>query len=241
MRTFHIGGIASGVFKNPEIKVRTGGTVQYKNLRIVQTIDGASIVLNKTGSVTILDDNGRVLEDYKIVAGSVLTQPDGGSIKKGEVLAMWDPHNIPILSEKAGKIGFSDMIPGVTIKREMDDSSGQITTVVVEHKDDLNPQIEILDGKKVIATYAIPTGAQIVVNEKDTITQGAMLAKTPRQASKTQDITGGLPRVAELFEARRPKEAAEMAKIDGVVSVDGTLRGKKKLLVTDPELSLIHI
>ena len=235
MRTFHIGGIASGVFKNPEIKVRTGGTVQYKNLRIVQTIDGASIVLNKTGSVTILDDNGRVLEDYKIVAGSVLTQPDGGSIKKGEVLAMWDPHNIPILSEKAGKIGFSDMIPGVTIKREMDDSSGQITTVVVEHKDDLNPQIEILDGKKVIATYAIPTGAQIVVNEKDTITQGAMLAKTPRQASKTQDITGGLPRVAELFEARRPKEAAEMAKIDGVVSVDGTLRGKKKLLVTDPE------
>ena len=92
MRTFHIGGIASGVFKNPEIKVRTGGTVQYKkNLRIVQTIDSASIVLNKTGSVLILDDNGRVLEDYKIVAGSVLTQPDGGSIKKGEVLAMWDP------------------------------------------------------------------------------------------------------------------------------------------------------
>ena len=228
MRTFHIGGIASGVFKNPEIKVRTGGTVQYKNLRIVQTIDGASIVLNKTGSVLILDDNGRVLEDYKIVVGSVLTQPDGGSIKKGEILAMWDPHNIPILSEKGGKIGFSDMIPGVTIKREMDDSSGQIATVVVEHKDDLNPQIEILEGKKVVATYAIPTGAQIVVNEKDTITQGAMLAKTPRQASKTQDITGGLPRVAELFEARRPKEAAEMAKIDGVVSVDGTLRGKKK-------------
>ena len=190
MRTFHIGGIASGVFKNPEIKVRTGGTVQYKNLRIVQTIDGASIVLNKTGSVLILDDNGRVLEDYKIVAGSVLTQPDGGSIKKGEVLAMWDPHNIPILSEKAGKIGFSDMIPGVTVKREMDDSSGQITTVVVEHKDDLNPQIEILDGKKVIATYAIPTGAQIVVNEKDTITQGAMLAKTLAKLLRPKTLQG---------------------------------------------------
>ena len=112
MRTFHIGGIASGVFKNPEIKVRSGGRVEYKNLRIVQTADGASIVLNKTGSVLILDDNDRVLEDYKIVVGSVLTQPDGGSIKKGEILAMWDPHNIPILSEKAGKIGFSDMIPG---------------------------------------------------------------------------------------------------------------------------------
>ena len=97
MRTFHI-GIAS-VFKNPEIKVRSGGRVEYKNLRIVQTADGASIVLNKTGSVLILDENDRVLEDYKIVVGSVLTQPDGGSIKKGEILAMWDPHNIPILSE----------------------------------------------------------------------------------------------------------------------------------------------
>ena len=105
-------------------------------MRIVQTADGASIVLNKTGSVLILDENDRVLEDYKIVVGSVLTQPDGGSIKKGEILAMWDPHNIPILSEKAGKIGFSDMIPGVTVKRELDESSGRIATVVVEHKDD---------------------------------------------------------------------------------------------------------
>jgi DNA-directed RNA polymerase subunit beta' len=235
MRTFHIGGIASGVLKNPEIKVRTGGTVQYKSLRIVQTADGASIVLNKTGSVLILDKNGREVENYKIVVGSVLTHEDGGTIKKGEILAMWDPHNIPILSEKAGKIGFSDMIPGVTVKRELDESTGRIATVVIEHKEDLNPQIEIIEKGKVIATYAIPTGAQISVNENDTISPGTMLAKTPRQASKTQDITGGLPRVAELFEARRPKEATEMAKIDGIVSLDGTLRGKKKLLVTDPD------
>ena len=157
-------------------------------------------------------------------------------IEKGEVLAMWDPHNIPILSEKPGRIGFSDMIPGVTIKRELDESTGRIGTVVIEHKEDLNPQVEIIDAsEKVIATYAIPTGAQVSVNEGDEIAPGTMLAKTPRQASKTQDITGGLPRVAELFEARRPKEAAEMAKIDGVVSLDGTLRGKKKLIVTDAE------
>jgi DNA-directed RNA polymerase subunit beta' len=236
MRTFHIGGIASGVLKNPEIKIRTGGTVKYQGLRIVQTAEGANIVLNKTGSVQILDADEREIETYKIVVGSLLTKADGETIEKGEVLAMWDPHNIPILSEKAGRIGFSDMIPGVTVKRELDESTGRIATVVIEHKEDLNPQVEILDDSgKVIATYAIPTGAQVAVNEDDEIAPGSMLAKTPRQASKTQDITGGLPRVAELFEARRPKEAAEMAKIDGVVSLDGTVRGKKKLLVTDPE------
>ncbi|MGB0290087.1 MAG: DNA-directed RNA polymerase subunit beta', partial [Opitutales bacterium] len=117
-----------------------------------------------------------------------------------------------------------------------DESTGRIATVVIEHKEDLNPQVEIINEKnKVIATYAIPTGAQVSVNEDDEIAPGTMLAKTPRQASKTQDITGGLPRVAELFEARRPKEAAEMAKIEGVVSMDGTVRGKKKLVVTDSE------
>ena len=236
MRTFHIGGIASGVLKNPEIKMRVGGRVKYSGLRIVQTADGLNIVLNKTGSVQVLDEDDREIEMYKIVVGSVLTKADGEMIEKGEILAMWDPHNIPILSEKPGRIGFSDMIPGVTIKRELDESTGRIGTVVIEHKEDLNPQVEIIDASdKVIATYAIPTGAQVSVNEGDEIAPGTMLAKTPRQASKTQDITGGLPRVAELFEARRPKEAAEMAKIDGVVSLDGTLRGKKKLIVTDAE------
>ena len=236
MRTFHIGGIASGVLKNPEIKMRVGGRVKYSGLRIVQTADGLNIVLNKTGSVQVLDEDDREIEVYKIVVGSVLTKADGEMIEKGEILAMWDPHNIPILSEKPGRIGFSDMIPGVTIKRELDESTGRIGTVVIEHKEDLNPQVEIIDASdKVIATYAIPTGAQVSVNEDDEIAPGTMLAKTPRQASKTQDITGGLPRVAELFEARRPKEAAEMAKIDGVVSLDGTLRGKKKLIVTDAE------
>ena len=235
MRTFHIGGIASGVLKNPEIKIRSGGKIKYQGLRTV-SVQGTNIVLNKTGSILIVDAEDREIENYKIVVGSVLTKGDGDSVKKGEVLAMWDPHNIPIISEKAGRIGFSDMIPGVTIKRELDESTGRIATVVIEHKEDLNPQVEIIDGKnKVIATYAIPTGAQVAVNEDDEIAPGTMLAKTPRQASKTQDITGGLPRVAELFEARRPKEAAEMAKIEGIVSMDGTVRGKKKLVVTDPD------
>ena len=158
MRTFHIGGIASGVLKNPEIKISNGGKVRYKGLRIVQTADGANIVLNKTGSVQIIDEEDREIETYKIVVGSVLTKGDGDMIDKGEILAMLDPHNIPILSEKAGRIGFTDMIPGFTVKREPDESTGRIATVVIEHKEDLNPAVNIIDdANKVIATYAIPT------------------------------------------------------------------------------------
>lgn len=241
MRTFHIGGIASQIFRTPEIRVRHKGRVKHKGLRLVQTVDKANIVINKTGSVVILDEEDRELETYHIVAGSLLTVSDGAMIEKGDVLAMWDPHNIPILSEKGGIIKFKDMIPGVTIKRELDDSTGRIATIVIEHKEDLTPTIEILEHDKgkvgrVIATYAIPMGAQVAINEGDTISPGALLAKTPRSASTTQDITGGLPRVAELFEARRPKEATEMAKIDGIVSLNtGTLRGKKRLLITDSE------
>jgi DNA-directed RNA polymerase subunit beta' len=241
MRTFHVGGVASQVLKNPEIRVRNEGKVRYRGLRMVQTADGASIVLNKTGSVLIFDEEDREIENYHIVAGAVLTIADGDKIEKGSVLAMWDPHNIPILSEKAGTISFRDMIPGVTVKRELDESTGRIATVVVDHKEDLAPTIDVLDmesrdeeGKpKVLATYAIPTGAQVVVNAGDEITPGTLLAKTPRSASRTQDITGGLPRIAELFEARRPKNASEMAKIDGVVSFAGMIRGKKRYVITD--------
>ncbi len=237
MRTFHIGGIASQVLKNPEIRVRHDGKIKFsKDTRSVKLKDGARIVTNKTGAIQILDENDAELELHKIVAGSVISFDDGDMIKNGERLAVWDPHNIPIISEKEGVIGFHDMIPGVTVKREIDESSGRIATTVMEHKEDLNPQVEIRDDKgKLIANYSIPTGAQVAVNEGDVIEEGALLAKTPRQASKTQDITGGLPRVAELFEARRPKDAAEMAKIDGIVSLEGTIRGKRRLIVTDTE------
>jgi DNA-directed RNA polymerase subunit beta' len=238
MRTFHIGGVATGGFKTPEIRVRSGGIVKYRGLRLVETADGAAIVLNKTGSIQIIDSEDRELESYNIVVGSFLTIGDGEKIEKGAVLAQWDPYNVPVLSEKGGTLVFKDMIPGVTVKRELDESSGRIATVVIEHKEDLNPQIEIRDASnKPLAAYSIPVGAQISVNEGDIITPGALLAKTPRQASKTKDITGGLPRIAELFEARRPKDAAEMARIDGVVSFEGTIRGKRKLVVKNEETS----
>ncbi len=238
MRTFHIGGVASGGFKTPEIRVRASGTVKYRGLRLVETAEGAAIVLNKTGTIQILDAEDKELESYNIVVGSFLHVGDGAQIEKGAVLAQWDPYNVPVLSEKGGTLVFKDMIPGVTVKRELDESSGRIATVVIEHKEDLNPQIEVRDAKnKPLAAYAIPVGAQIAVNEGDIIQPGALLAKTPRQASKTKDITGGLPRVAELFEARRPKDAAEMSRIDGVVSFEGTVRGKRKLVVKNEETS----
>ncbi|MBN1403714.1 MAG: DNA-directed RNA polymerase subunit beta' [Opitutales bacterium] len=243
MRTFHIGGIASALAKDNDIKSRNEGYLRYEGLRLVQVAAGEqmiNVVLNKTGSITVVDEHDKELETYKIPAGAVLMYNSGDKITKGQVLAQWDPHNVPIISEKGGIITFRDMIPGVTVKRELDAATGRIATTVVEHKEDLNPSIEINSDEngqpgKVLATYAIPTGAQLQVNEGDIIKPGALLAKTPRSTSKTQDITGGLPRVAELFEARRPKEAAEMAKIDGIVSMGGSLRGKKRLIITDEE------
>lgn len=237
MRTFHIGGIASGQYKTPEIKVRMTGQVRYKGIRFVTTREGVSVAINKTGIIQIVDpEDDRELESYPIMVGSVLFAAHGDTIEQGTTLAQWDPYSIPVLAEKSGTIRFHDMIPGVTVKRELDQSTGRIATTITEHKDDLNPQVEIIsDEGKLLGTYAIPTGAQVIVNEGDTITPGSVLAKTPRQASKTKDITGGLPRVAELFEARRPKEAAEMAKIDGVVSLNGMLRGKKRLVISNSE------
>ena len=244
MRTFHIGGVAQSV-KAPEITVRNDGKVVYRDLRTVELshLDPTSgreikgyVVLNKTGHILILDDDGKELEDYAIVAGSWITAADGEKIKKGTQLARWDPHNIPILSDREGVVKFIDMIDGLTFRSEFDPSTGRSTITVSDHKEDLNPTVALIDKKtkQTISLYAIPTGAQVVVADGDYIRPGTMIAKTPRSAAKTQDITGGLPRVAELFEARRPKEAAEMARIDGIVKMAGTRR-KKKLLKIIPK------
>jgi DNA-directed RNA polymerase subunit beta' len=242
MRTFHVGGVASAQSQSSEIKAPTGGVVRLQGLRLVDINNGAAlVVLNKTGKIILFDHKEKELEDYAIPAGAVLSVRDGATVEAGEVIARWDPFNVPILSEKAGIVRFRDMITGVTVKKEIDPATGSIATIVVEHKEDLAPQVEVMgaDGR-VLATYAIPTGATVLVAEGDEINGGALLAKTPRKASKTQDITGGLPRVAELFEARRPKEAAEMAKIDGIVSMAGTLRGKKRLVVTNDETAEVE-
>jgi DNA-directed RNA polymerase subunit beta' len=234
MRTFHIGGTAAGVFKVPQIKAKYEGTVRYNELRLVQLEDGNNIVLNKNGTISILAPDGRELETHNIVVGSVISVPDGGQVKKGETFVQWDPYNVPILSEKAGKVKFHDIIEGVTMKQEMDETTGQEAMVVIEHKEDLHPQIIIsaADGE-VVANYPIPSGAHIVVKESDDIFPGTLLAKTPRKMAKTKDITGGLPRVAELFEARRSKDASEISKIDGIVDFGASVRGKRCIIIKD--------
>ncbi len=248
MRTFHIGGTASQTFKQPIIKAKNDGTLQYNDLRTVQALDGSWIVLNKNGSISVHNSEGRELDRHNVVIGSVISKADGEKVKgpqkdpktgkllDGETFVQWDPYNVPILTDKSGKIEFRDMIAGVTIKRDVDEATGLMGTVIIEHKEDLHPQIVVIgDKKEVLASYSIPAGAHVVVEEGDKIRAGALLAKTPRKIAKTKDITGGLPRVAELFEARRPKDAAEIAKIDGIVEMGGTVRGKRKLILKDPE------
>jgi DNA-directed RNA polymerase subunit beta' len=236
MRTFHIGGTASQVFKQPQIKSKNDGTLQFTDLRVVKALDGNYIVLNKNGSVSIHADDGRELERYNVVIGAVISVPEGGKVKKGETFIQWDPYNVSILTEQSGTIEFRDIIEGVTMKRELDEDTKQVGTVIIDHKEDLHPQIVVLDEHKdVVASYSIPSGAHIEVKAHQKVQAGQRLAKTPRKVAKTKDITGGLPRVAELFEARRPKDAAEIAKIDGVVEIAGIVRGKKRLIIRDAE------
>jgi len=236
MRTFHIGGTAAQVFKIPQIKAKHDGVIHYNDLRLVELEDGNNIVLNKNGSVSILGDDGRELENHIVVIGAVISAKDGAKVKKGETFVQWDPYNVPILSEKAGKVKFHDIIEGVTMKQEMDETTGQEAMVLVEHKEDLHPQIIISnDSGEAVANYPIPSGAHVVVTEGSKIVAGTLMAKTPRKTSKTKDITGGLPRVAELFEARRPKDASEISKIDGLVDFGASVRGKRCIVIKDPQ------
>ena len=234
MRTFHIGGTASQVFKVPQIKAKHDGILRYNELRLVTLEDGSNIVLNKNGSVSILDNDGRELEQHPVVIGAVISVGDGGKVKKGETFVQWDPYNVPILSEKAGRVKFHDIIEEVTMKQETDETTGQEAMVIIEHKEDLHPQVIICDDRgEPVANYLIPSGAHVVVAEGDKIVAGTLMAKTPRKTSKTRDITGGLPRVAELFEARRPKDAAEISKIEGIVDFGPSVRGKRCIIIKD--------
>jgi DNA-directed RNA polymerase subunit beta' len=236
MRTFHVGGVASATFKQPIIKAKNSGRLVYKDLRTVQDSDGNWVVLNKNGSISIRDKGGLEVESHIIIIGSVIKVKDGEEAKKNDIIVEWDPYNVPILTEKAGKVEFRDMILGITVAAEVDKETGKKGTMVTEHKEDLHPQVCITDPKtgEVIISYSIPVGAHLSVKEGEKVTGGTQLAKTPRKVARTKDITGGLPRVAELFEARKPKEACVISKIEGEVSFGGNVRGKKKVIVTDP-------
>jgi DNA-directed RNA polymerase subunit beta' len=234
MRTFHIGGTASSVFKQPKITAKSSGSVKYENIRSVK-VDDQNVVLNKNGNVLILDDDGRELERYAMVIGALVSVDDGGEVTAGTTFVQWDPYSVPILSEHDGKVEFHDFIEGVTVQKGVDEATGVEGLVVMEHKEDLHPQIVIRDkkDKDKVGYYSIPAGAQVMIGEKGVVTAGFTLARTPRKTVRTKDITGGLPRVAELVEARTPKEAAEIAKIEGIVELGGIAKGKRKLIVRD--------
>ena len=237
MRTFHVGGVAVGAFKQPFIITKHAGNIRYNDLRIVRSVEGNWISLTKSGTISIHDEDGKELESHKIVLGAIISVEDGGKVKKGQQVVTWDPYNMPIITEKSGKIEFRDMLSGVTFTKEKNDATGAEETVVIEHKEDLHPQIVIVDPKthEALGSYAIPAGAHLSVKNNEKVEAGTTIAKTPRKASKTKDITGGLPRVAELFEARKPKDACEIARIDGVVEIGGLVRGKRRVNVTDPK------
>jgi DNA-directed RNA polymerase subunit beta' len=234
MRTFHIGGTASSVFKQPRINAKSTGIAKYENIRSVKVEDN-NIILNKNGNVIIVDDEGRELERYAMMIGAQVSVDDGNEVKAGETFVEWDPYSVPILSEHNGKVEFHDFIEGVTVQKGVDESTGVETLVVMEHKEDLHPQIVIRDtkDKDKVGYYSIPAGAQVMIKAKEKVSAGFTLARTPRKTVRTKDITGGLPRVAELVEARTPKDAAEIAKIEGVVELGGIAKGKRKVVVRD--------
>ena len=236
MRTFHVGGVASSTFKKPVLEAVKGGKLKLIDARAVEQEDGKLVVINKNGQAALLDDHGVPVETYDLSVGSVLEVKEGEEVKKGAIFAKWDPNAMPIITETAGKIEFRDLVEGVTLKREVNASTGAEELQVLEHRDDLHPQIVILDDVgEIVAHYSLPAQTQIMVEESLEVRAGETLARIPRQSTKTKDITGGLPRVAELLEARLPKEAAFIAKIDGIVEIGKIEKGKVLVTVRDPE------
>ncbi len=235
MRTFHIGGTAARAVEESEIRAKKEGSVQFTRLKVVQNDAGQQVVLTRNGEITILDPKGRELEKYEIPAGSMLLVNESDEVKSGALLCQWDPHSIPILAEVAGRVRYEDVIQGETMRLEKD-PSGHERRMIMEHKGDLHPQVVLEDSSgKILDFYYLPEKAHIEVTEGLQVSAGTLLAKTPREVSGTQDITGGLPRVTEIFEARKPKEPAVIAEIDGNVELLGEKRRGKRTIIVRSE------
>ncbi|MBI5431387.1 MAG: DNA-directed RNA polymerase subunit beta' [Planctomycetes bacterium] len=232
MRTFHIGGTASRAIEASEVVAKRGGKVNFSNVKVVKNAAGEVVVLNRNGELRLLDNRDREIDRYQVPIGAVMFVTDEQEVTAGAKLCRWDPHHVPIIAEFKGKIRYVDLIEGKTLKVERDARRGTIRKQVIEHKGDLHPQIEITDNSgQVLAVYPIPERAYLEVEEGVAIGPGELLAKSARDIQGTEDITGGLPRVTELFEARRPKEPAVISEIDGVVELGEKKRGKRTIIV----------
>ncbi|MBL8800287.1 MAG: DNA-directed RNA polymerase subunit beta' [Planctomycetia bacterium] len=232
MRTFHIGGVARRAIEDSEIKAKKAGTIKLERISAVVNDQAQRVALTRNGEMSILGPKDRILEQFSIPNGAVLLVDDGQQVQVGHVLCKWDPHMVPIIAEVGGKIRFDEIEEGETLRKERDLSTGLERWVIMEHKGDLHPQIVIEDDRgQSLAFYYVPEKAYLEVRPGQKVSAGTMVAKTPREVGGTQDITGGLPRVTEIFEARRPREPAVMAEIAGIVRLGEKRRGKRSIMV----------
>ena len=247
MRTFHIGGAASRAAAVSNIEVKYGGTLRRQNIKMLQHEKGHQVVISRSGEVIIQDVDGRERERYKIPYGAILTVDEGEEVQPGQVVADWDPHTHPVISEVAGRVQFSDMDEGLTVERQVDEITGLTSMVIIDPKQrtsaakDLRPIIKLVDkkgvellipGTEIPAHYLLPANAVVNIEDGDEIKVGDVIARLPQESAKTRDITGGLPRVADLFEARKPKEPSIMAEITGTVGFGKETKGKQRLVIT---------
>jgi len=236
MRTFHIGGTASRVSEQSTLEARNAGTVRFQGLQVVQAKDGNLVVMNRNGSLVVQDAKGRDRERYPIVYGARLKVKEGQAIEQGDVLVEWDPYTFSILTEEAGQIRFKDILEGITVHEEVDEVTGLSRLIIVDSPDEKKqPAIEIRGKKETPRKYHMPVHAHLMVQDGDNVSAGDVLAKIPRETTKTKDITGGLPRVQELFEARKPRETAVISEIDGIVKHGGIVKGQRKIIIVPDE------
>ncbi len=244
MRTFHIGGAASRSAEQSTLQAKTKGTVKFHNVNTVKSRDGSTIVMGRNGEVTVIDANNRERERYSVVYGAKLLIADGSSVERGTMIAEWDPYSTPIISEVGGRLVYEDLEEGVTMQEQHDAVTGLSHKVIIESKTDKRPKVMVKDANgnvvqvpasKRMGVYNLPVGSNLIVDKDSDILPGDLIAKIHRETSKTKDITGGLPRVAELFEARKPKDSSTVSEIDGTVSFGKDTKGKRKLIVTADE------
>lgn len=250
MRTFHIGGAASRATAANNIQIKNKGTIRLHNIKTVSHENSNLVAVSRSGEVSIVDDFGRERERYKLPYGAVLTVHDNTAVEAGQIIATWDPHTHPVISEVSGKLRFVDLIEGITMNRQTDELTGLSNIVVIDAKQrsaagrDMRPMVKLvseegediyLAGTNVPAQYYLPVDAIINFEDGSSVGVGDVIARIPQERSKTRDITGGLPRVADLFEARKPKDAAVMAEVSGLVNFGKETKGKRRLIITASE------
>ena len=248
MRTFHIGGAASRSAAANNIAVKSMGTIRLHNIKLVKQTSGNFVAVSRSGEIGVIDDSGREKERYKVPYGAVISVGDGSSVEGGQIVATWDPHTHPIITEVAGKVQFSEFVEGMSVQKEADEITGLSSTVVIDPKQrpsagkDMRPVVKLIDekgddlcivGTDIPAHYFLPTGAIVNIDDSSPVQVGDVVARIPQESSKTRDITGGLPRVADLFEARKPKEPAIMAEKTGTIGFGKETKGKQRLVITE--------